>query len=169
MSAFAAVTGIYPASGSWKSIQPGVSDAAKRIGEILHTAVTGLVVSATGQARIADPIAGLETLYEECQQANWNGEGAKPITLDVLEEAQLLLLLLPSTTPVPEFVPERSGRIAFEWYQSPDRVYLLSSGGTRELEFAGLFGRGNEIHGKCNFNGALPGMIAEHLSTFFRK
>lgn len=169
MSAFAAVAGNCFPSGSWKADQPGVSDAAKRISEILHTAVRGYVVSATGQARISDPIAGLDQLYMECEQENWDGEGAKAISPNVLEEAQMLLLVLPSTIPVPEFVPERSGRIAFEWYRSPDRVYLLSTGGNRELEFAGLLGRGNEIHGKCNFAGALPGMIADHLKAFFRR
>jgi len=169
MSASAAVAGSYFPSGAWKSDQPGVSDAAKRISEILQTAVRGFVVSATGQARIADPMAGLVELYTECGQENWDGEGAKAISPSVLEEALMLLLILPSTIPVPEFVPERSGRIAFEWYQSPDRVYLLSTGGNRELEFAGLLGRGNEMHGKCNFAGALPGMIADHLKAFFRR
>lgn len=170
MTTLAATANIYPRS-FLISAQPGVSDTAERIEsrirDILGSTLTGIIASATGQARIADPIGRLDDLLAECNMAGWDGEEAKPVSSPAYLEARTLLLLLPSMIQVPEFVPERSGRIAFEWYLSPERVYLLSIGGTGELEFGGLFGRGNEIHGKCNFSGSLPGMVAHHLSTLF--
>ena len=155
--------------GRWKYMQPGVSDAAERISAILSSALVELGSSATGQAHIADPIAHLQDLFSECRESNWDGEGATPISAAANQEARALLLLLPSTIEPPEFVPEPSGRIALEWYRAPDHVYLLSTDGTGELEFAGIFGAGNEIHGKCNFSGALPTMISDHLRLFFHR
>jgi hypothetical protein len=170
MSAATATIGAgFPPIGSWRLPQPGVSDAALRIGKLVEETAVSFLVSATGQARIAAPMSGLEALYLECQADNWDGEGAKAIPLPAFGEAQLLLLSLPSTIPAPSFIPERSGRIAFEWYYSPDWVFLVSAGGDKELQFAGLFGFGEEAYGRANFNGSLPQRIAENLRTYLQR
>jgi hypothetical protein len=166
MTTVTAAANFYP-RGFWKSAQPGVSDTAARIRAILHSSLADTLASATGQARIAEPIGRLDDLFSECHTANWDGEGAEPVSSAAYMEARTLLLLLPSMIQIPEFVPERSGRIAFEWYLNSEHVYLLSISGTGELEFAGIFGRGNEIHGRCNFSGSLPEMVAQHLSMLF--
>jgi len=156
-------------ASAWRAPQPGVSEAAQKIQDVMRLVVASFVSSATGQRRLGDPLSALETLYEECSRVNWDGEGAGAITPDTYEEAQNLLLLLPTTVPVPEFLPERSGRIAFEWYKRPNCVYVLSTGGNKELEFAGLFGPGIEIHGKCPFSDAFPSMILDHLRDLQRR
>lgn len=158
----------YPGYGNWRTVQPGASETAKKVaGKIFSFSITDSQVSATGQNRIAGPLHDLGLVFEECRHPDWDGEGADPVPVNTLAEAQNLLLLIPWTIPIPEMAAERSGRIAFEWYRDPERVYLLSIGGRGELEFAGIFGRGNEIHGKCNFSGSLPEMIAGHLRTLF--
>lgn len=159
----------FPTIGSWRLPQPGVSDAAMRIGKLVEQTAVSFLNSATGQARIAAPISGLDTLFLECQADDWDGEGAKAIPLTALIEARNLLLSLPSTIPAPSFVPERSGRIAFEWYHRPDWVYLISIGGDKELQFAGLFGSGEEAYGRANFNGSLPTRVAQNLRTYLQK
>jgi hypothetical protein len=114
-------------------------------------------------------MSGLAGLYRECKAQDWDGEGARAIPAAAYSEAQQLLLALPSTIPAPTFIPERSGRIAFEWYLKPDWVFLVSVGGNKELQFAGLFGPGEEAYGRANFGGSLPQRIAENLRTFFQK
>lgn len=169
MTAFSAVTQYPTGARCWSSRQSGVSDAALKIHEILGKTTLHLVSSATGQARIGDPISALYDLYEQCHTQNWDGEGAEPILFDAVEEAEQLLYLLPSSIPTPEFVPEPTGAIAFEWYQGRDRVYLLSVDGTQSIQFAALMGQGNELHGRTNFVGTLPPMILHHLRLFFRR
>lgn len=154
---------------AWRSSQPGVSEAAVRIQSGIQKIIAGFVSSATGQRRLGEPLGALASLYDECQEANWDDEGANPIPYAAYEEAENLLLSLPTTVPVPEFVPERSGRIAFEWYKRPDCVYLLSTAGNNELEFAAYFGRGFEIHGKCPFTDTFPSVILDHLREFQRR
>ena len=169
MTVFSAVTQYPTGARCWSPKQSGVSDAAIRIHEILGRTTLHLVNSATGQARIGDPISALYELYDQCNVQNWDGEGAEAIPFDAVEEAEQLLYLLPSSIPTPEFVPEPTGAIAFEWYQARDRLYLLSVDGTKSIQFAALIGRGNELHGRVNFEGTLPSIIIGHLRMFFRR
>lgn len=156
-------------TGAWRSPQPGVSDAAEKLQDVVIKILDSFVSSATGQRRLGDPLSAIEVIFEECAVPNWDGEGARPITEATAAEARNLLLMLPTTVPVPESMPERSGRIAFEWYKRPDCIYVLSTGGGKELEFAALFGPGYEIHGKCSFSDALPSLVLDHLREFQRR
>lgn len=154
---------------SWKPLmQPGVSDAAQIICRLLGATATHRITSATGQARIAEPVASIYDLYERCGTPNWDGDGAAAISSDAVDEAEQLIYLIPSSIPIPEFVPEPTGGIALEWYQGRDRLYLLSVSGAKSIEFAALMGRGNEFHGRVNFEGSLPVIVLDHLKLFFR-
>ncbi len=168
MTAIGATVQYGPSSYSWMPMrQPGVSDAARKVGQLLGLSAAHRAISATGLTRIADPVASLYDLYEECGVANWDGEGAEPLSSDAVEEAEQLVYLIPSSIPIPEFVPEPSGAIALEWYEGRDRVYLLSVDGTKSIQFAAIMGRGNELHGRLNFDGSLPVMVLDHLKLFF--
>ncbi len=147
----------------------GVSVDAQRICNMFNDLALHWTTSATGQARITDPLIALYQLYERCQVENWDGEGAEVISFEALAEAEKLLSLLPSSIPTPEFLPESTGSIALEWYQGRNRIYVLSISGKKTIEFAGLFGYGNEIHGRINFEDSLPPMIQDHLRDFFRR
>ena len=169
MTAVGGVTQFAPGIHSWKPLpQFGVSETAQIVYKLLGATTTHLVTSATGQTRIADPVASLYDLYERCSSPNWDGEGAELLSYDAVAEAEQLIYLLPSAIPIPEFVPEPTGAVALEWYQGRDRVYILSVDGTRSIQFAALMGRGNEFHGRVNFEASLPIMVLDHLKVFFR-
>lgn len=155
--------------GALNITHPGVSVDAQRICNILGDVALHWIASATGQARIADPLLYLYQLYERCQGKGWDGEDAEAIPFAAVGEAEKLLNVLPSSIPAPEILPEPTGSIALEWYQRRDRVYVLSVSGKKGIEFAGLLGRGNEIHGRVNFEDSLPPMIQDHLREFFRR
>lgn len=55
-----------------------------------------------------------------------------------------------------------------EWRKGKNRMYLISVSGAGAIEYAGIFGRGNELHGKNNFADFLPRQIASHLSDIAR-
>lgn len=147
-------------SGAYSS---GASIDSEKIGQMFRNLLVHNLDSATGQARIADPQSDLIRLYQESNFDNWDGEGAKPITPETLREAQRLLEVIPSSVRLPELLAEPSGAIAFEWYLSPSRVYVLSLSGRRRLEYAGLLGNGGETHGHWFYGGELPRLAGEHL------
>ena len=159
----------YPSRlGALRATPPGVSGDAQRICVLLGDVALHWIASATGQARIADPLITLYRLYEQCREEHWDGENAEAIPLAAVVEAQQLITLLPSSVPAPELLPEPTGSIALEWYKRRDHVYVLSVYGKKTIEFAGLLGRGNEVHGRVNFEESLPPMIQDHLREFFR-
>lgn len=153
-------------SGPYSS---GASVDSEKIGQMFRNLIGHCLDSATGQARIADPQSDLIRLYQECNQDNWDGEGARLITPATLREAQRLLEVIPSSIRIPDFFPEPTGAIAFEWYLSPNRVYVLSLSGRRRLEYAGLLGNGGETHGHWFYGGELPRLAGEHLRELFNQ
>lgn len=148
---------------------PGVSVDAQRICHLLGDLALHWIGSATGQTRFGEPLMALNQIYQRCQMEDWDGEDAEPISLEALIEAEKLFGFLPSSIPAPEFLPEATGSIAFEWYRGRNNVYVLSVSGQKTIEFAGLFGYGNELHGKVNFEDSLPSMIRDHLQEFFKQ
>ncbi len=158
-----------PTVALWASPENAVSDDARVIFGIFDALANSWTSSATGQAQMAEPQAALFRLYEECRADNWDGEGAKAIRMLALFEAQRLLTILSGVWPIPEFLPEPSGAIAFQWYISHDRIFVCSVAGKGDIEFAGLFGEGNETHGKALFTDTLPRVIETHLRDFFAK
>lgn len=155
--------------GAWDSSPQGVSDAANTLRNTITQFVRDFSVSAVWNARYSAPHSQLIDLYRECRLANWDQGGAMPITIATLETAMTLLYSLPTTVAVPDFLPEPSGRIGFEWFCETGHVYVLSVGADRQLEFAGLFGPGTEIHGRCGFTGTMPSMVLDHLKELFRR
>jgi hypothetical protein len=147
---------------------PGVSLDAQRIRGKLADVALHWVGSAAGQICFGEPLLALIQLFQRCQEPNWDREGADPISLGTILEAQKLLSLLPSSIPTPEVLPESTGAIAFEWYRGRNRVYVISVSGKKTIEYAGLFGLGNEFHGKANFEDCLPSIIQDHLQEFYR-
>jgi hypothetical protein len=150
------------------SAYPGVSVDAQRIYDMLGRVAQHWVGSATGQICFAEPLMALNQIYQRCQASNWDGEGADPILLETVLEAHKLFSLLPSSVPTPELLPESTGAIAFEWYRGRNRVYVISVCGRKSIEFAGLYGLGNEVHGKVNFEDCLPVAIQDHLQELYK-
>lgn len=161
-----ATVGTFTGILSNRSARTAISADAERLSGYAATIFRSFLGSATGQRQWAEPIAKLIELRDRCSEDDWDGDGASPISPLAFDEAVTLLTALPSTFPPPEPLPEPNGSIAFEWYRGRDRVYVLSLSGTKSIEFAGLFGAGNELHGRVNFESALPKRIQQDLASF---
>ena len=107
-------------------------------------------------------------MFATYQEPNWGGDDEAPITFAAYQEAKRILELLPLSLQSFEFTPEPNGSIAMEWRKGKNRMYLISVSGAGAIEYAGIFGRGNELHGKNNFADFLPRQIASHLSDIAR-
>lgn len=145
----------------------GASEDANLIANKCRSLLRGFVDSATGNQRFADPFHALEEIFERCQVADWDGEGAPPISQRAVAEAQLVLLTLPLKYPLPEIFPEATGAIALEWYRAPGRRYVVTISGNQTIEFAGLFGPGNEIYGELRLQMGIPKQMRDHLADLY--
>ncbi|MBI4191520.1 MAG: hypothetical protein HY525_13405 [Betaproteobacteria bacterium] len=145
----------------------GASDAAERISWMRYRIVQGFTASAIGSERLTEPLRVVAEIFQRCRLANWDHEGAEPISSEALTEAQALLLSIPSYMPLPEIFPEATGAIAFEWYRKPGYRYVITVSGKGTLEYAGLFGSGNDTSGESRLDGGFPKMIREHLRWLF--
>ena len=106
-------------------------------------------------------------LYKECSEENWDGYGAEPISIGAYLEAVKLAELLPSSSPVPEVVPEPNGEIAFEWYRGKRFVFVVSVGGNNVINYAGLFGSSTRAYGSEYFGDKLPSSVIGNIQRLF--
>ena len=155
-------------SGAWRTPQAGVSDAALTVYRLVKKVAAESLQSATGQARLGEPYQVLSELRKQCSEKNWDGEGAEAILDAAFAEAEDFLYSIPSSLPMPEVLAEPTGAVAFEWYRGRGRVFVVSVNGSRSIEFAGLFGPGNEWHGKVNFEGTLPKVVIDFIRLLLR-
>ena len=94
--------------------------------------------------------AALRTIQNECQNLNWDAEGATPVvdTTMVLTKmvVEVLFRLLPKGTPSPDLIPESDGEICISWSVDSNHIFSLSIGNTGKINFAGQFGNKGSVH-----------------------
>lgn len=105
----------------------------------------------------------VEEVYKECSEEDWDGYGAKPIKEEAYLQALELVDALPSSLPLPEVIPERSGDLALEWSKGRRAVLVISVSGETVIHYAGIFGT-SKIHGSEYLEDFLPQVIIENIS-----
>lgn len=116
--------------------------------EVVETAKTSIALFG-GKAQA---ISGIWQLANDCSVADWDGEGAKPISEAAAAMATDFVSALPDDLPLPEFAPENDGAISLDWIGSRYRVFTLSINGSNRLAYAWLDGA-DRGHGVVRFNG----------------
>jgi len=78
-------------------------------------------------------------VFEECSSEGWDGEQAKPISVEVLQYA---IRFLNSFLGIkaPEVGAEPDGAITLEWYRSPNKVVSISINPDGWVYWAALIG-----------------------------
>jgi hypothetical protein len=102
----------------------------------------------------------LDRTWVDASVDGWDGYGAKGVSSATYGNARAFLETLPTTTPMPDVVPEPDGEIAFEWDYGPWRILSVSVGPTGLLSYAALYGRTSKVHGTEQLIDKLPGAIA---------
>lgn len=145
----------------------GASMAAEKLNALYSAILSDWTKSATGNKRFAEAFESLEQIWQKCQSPNWDGEDAEPIAREAISEARALLVSLPSSVKMPDIFPEASGSIAFEWYRAQGYRYVITVSGIRTIEFAGLFGNGNEVYGEFRIEAGFPRPVKDHLEYLY--
>jgi len=120
----------------------------------------------TTSNREAELERALEAACEEASEDNWDGDGAKAVTMTTRDRAEAFLDALPAGFPEPLIAAEPDGEIAFEWYAGPRRVFSVSVGEGYSIAFAGIFG-GLKVHGSEYFLDELPESVIMNVRRLY--
>lgn len=113
-------------------------------------------ISKTSRAeRIDTAIAEIRAEYSV---DNWDGYGAKAVSIGTLERAREFLLMLPFAIQLPDIFPEVTGEIAFEWRTRRPSTLVVSVADTGRVIFAGRFGNAT-TNGVDFFSGGIPSVV----------
>ncbi|MFZ0034295.1 MAG: hypothetical protein WAK60_04825 [Sedimentisphaerales bacterium] len=82
----------------------------------------------------------LDEVFEECSSEGWDGERAKPISVEVLHCAKRFLNSFQLGIEAPEVGAEPDGSITLEWYRSPNKVVSISINPDGWVYWAALIG-----------------------------
>lgn len=88
----------------------------------------------------ATAISQLWALANECNEPDWDGNGASPIDRRAVFNAVAFIRALPDRVPLPEFAPEPDGAISIDWIKSRSRLFSLSINSSNRLACAWLDG-----------------------------
>ena len=105
----------------------------------------------------------LHQVFQDCNQPNWDGYGAMPVSEDSHQLALKFLIALPLGMPIPSVGAEPDGQITLEWYRSARRTLSISISPQNELHFAALIGV-SKRYGTEPFYGE----ISKHLLDLIR-
>lgn len=146
----------------------GLGDAAKKIVENIKKGISGMWDdhSITFGHSLYEARNLLNEIYGECSIADWDGVGARPITIDAYEEARKIIATLSSSIPMPDIIPEPSGSLAMEWRKTGEELFIISLSGKSRIVYAGIFGT-NNVHGSEYFAGVLPPSLIQHLRRLY--
>lgn len=167
MSTYALTLQAQPPFASLFGPPAGASNDARKIREIYQDEFRKFASTATGSKRIADPVEEIRQVLKEGATPNWDGRGAVPIPSAAADEATALLLAFTPNLPTPEIYGEGTGSIVFEWYRRAGHRFIVTFPGNGSVEFAGLFGAGNEVFGRARATSGVPAIIQDHLRTLF--
>ena len=82
----------------------------------------------------------LNEVFEECLSNGWDGANAKPVSVEILQNAKAFLKSFPLGIEPPDVGAEPDGAITLEWYRSPDKVVSISINPGGWLYFAAIIG-----------------------------
>lgn len=100
---------------------------------------------------------------EECKLANWDGQGALPVSDESYRAAFRFLEALPLGAVAPSVGVEPDGEMTLEWYYSPRRTLSISFSKNGELHYAALVGS-SKSYGTEPFFGDIPKTILDLIS-----
>lgn len=122
----------------------------------------------TGASRVNAISKALEELFLECKIEDWDSRGANAIPRQAVEDAKLVIELLPTDYPMPEIFPEVTGEVGLEWYVNPYRVLVLSLPGDGYIYYSGLYGYKITDYGSKLFAGQIDKKIISLLEEIYQ-
>lgn len=146
---------------SWTS--PGTSPEADVVSQRLEEWVKD---SERAESLYAPAIRELEDTFLDCRCHNWDGYEALPVSDKAFLRARQFLSRLMGRFPVPTTSATPGGSLAFEWFVSPKRRFLVSIDEGDRIAYAGLF-QADPVHGTAEVTEDVPIEIIQNLRRLF--
>jgi hypothetical protein len=146
---------------SWTS--PGTSPEADFLSQRLEEWIKD---SENAESLYAPAIRELEDTFLDCRSQNWDGYEALQVSDETFLRSRQFLSRLMGQFPAPTTSATPGGSLAFEWFVSPKRRFLVSIGEGERIAYAGLFGA-DPAHGTAEFTDEMPPEIVQHLRRLF--
>jgi len=73
-------------------------------------------------------LSQLQKLATDCADEDWDGYGAKPISIEAILRTEDFLRCLPNNIPIPEATAEPDGSISLDWVYSQSRSLSIGFG-----------------------------------------
>lgn len=86
--------------------------------------------------------------------------------LAAYENAKKFIAILPNFIPKPELTIESDNEVSFDWIQSKGKIFSVSVGSNRILNYATVNGQ-NRNHGKELLNDEFPGIFSLFIERIF--
>ena len=80
----------------------------------------------------------LEYLHKTAGRPDWDGEGADPVTEDVIKAAEKVIDELPGDSGVPEISADPEGNVEFDWHLDNGTMFTVCVGQTGIIVISGL-------------------------------
>lgn len=141
----------------------GVSDLAHFVAKQGEEGRRNLQKSFYFGFNVREVFEELFAVAEDCKSANWDGQGASPVSDESYRAAFKFLEALPLGAVAPSVGIEPDGEMTVEWYHSPRRTLSISFSKNGELHYAALIGV-SKIYGTEPFFGEVPKNITDLIS-----
>lgn len=136
---------------------------AGQIASVIQAGYRHLCASHSFGAACQDSVVELFSVADECKAANWDGQGAAPISRETCLLAYRFIEALPIGTSRFLVGAEPDGHLTLEWYRSPRRILSVSISSSGELHYAALLGL-RKRYGTEPFFDEVPKVILDLIS-----
>lgn len=141
----------------------GASDTADFVARLRAGGRQSLLQNSYFGFNVGEVFNELFRVAEDCKSANWDGQGASPVSDESYRAAFKFLEALPLGCVPPSVGVEPDGELTLEWYRSPRRTLSVSFSKNGELHYAALLGA-SKVYGTEPFFGDVPKIIVDLVS-----
>lgn len=137
------------------------SEGGERIQRRLAQAVRDIQ---TAQRWVA--VSEVMELFVACGREGWDGDEARPVTVDVYVAARRFLATLPTAFPNPEVSAGADGEIGLDWFPGPRSNFSVLVLGSGKVIYAGAT-PDRHFSGIVRFDDVVPSAILDELRRLF--
>ena len=101
----------------------------------------------------------LKNLLETAGKPDWDGEGADPVTEDVIKAAEKVIDELPGDSGVPEISADPEGNVEFDWHLDNGTMFTVCIGQTGIIVISGLHPTKAELTVTAKDNERVPSIL----------
>ncbi|HXA15706.1 MAG TPA: hypothetical protein VN380_01845 [Thermoanaerobaculia bacterium] len=143
--------------------ETAVSPEAETIRRSVSAAMESMQQSIALFGPKTSAVSEILAVAAEHGEADWNGEGADPVSMPAVDQARAFIFALPFGFPMPGVAPEPDGSISLDWIYSRSCMFSISVGASDRLALAWLDGT-DQGHAVARFDGErIPPLILERI------